>query len=63
MMRDDLSNDERRLMAEQIEYYRARAPEYDEWFYRRGLYDRGTALNAAWQREITQVQDALAHCL
>ena len=59
MMRDDLSNDESLLMAEQIEYYRARAPEYDEWFYRRGLYDRGPALNTAWQREITQVQDAL----
>lgn len=32
----------------QIEYYRARAEEYDEWFYRRGRYDRGRVLNQQW---------------
>ncbi|MCI0711099.1 MAG: class I SAM-dependent methyltransferase [Chloroflexi bacterium] len=32
----------------QIEYYRARAVEYDEWFYRIGRYDQGQALNQQW---------------
>lgn len=29
------------LLHHQIAYYRARATEYDEWFYRQGRYDRG----------------------
>ena len=33
---------------QQIEYYRARAGEYDEWFYRKGRYDRGDELNRRW---------------
>src|SRR5262249_10143031 len=36
----------------QIAYYRARAGEYDEWFYRIGRYDRGADLNKAWFDEI-----------
>jgi demethylmenaquinone methyltransferase/2-methoxy-6-polyprenyl-1,4-benzoquinol methylase len=28
-------------LKEQIEYYRARAAEYDEWHLRTGRYDRG----------------------
>lgn len=36
------------LVAEQIEYYRARAPWYDDWWYRRGRYaDRGVEEHAA----------------
>ena len=54
-MRDDLSNDERRLMAEQIEYYRARAPEYDEWFYRRGRFDHGEDFNRKWFAQVADV--------
>lgn len=33
---------------QQIEYYRARAREYDEWFYRIGRYDQGPRLNQRW---------------
>ncbi len=33
---------------QQIEYYRARAGEYDEWFYRLGRYDQGPELNQRW---------------
>jgi SAM-dependent methyltransferase len=33
-------------LEQQAEYYRARAPEYDDWFFRRGRYDRGPRLNA-----------------
>ena len=43
----------------QIEYYRARAPEYDEWFYRHGRYDQGEAHTRQWQREVQQIRDQL----
>ena len=33
------------LLAEQIEYYRARAPEYDEWWVREGRWDLGPEQN------------------
>ena len=32
------------LLAEQRAYYRARAPEYDEWWQRHDRYDRGPDL-------------------
>jgi demethylmenaquinone methyltransferase/2-methoxy-6-polyprenyl-1,4-benzoquinol methylase len=43
----------------QIEYYRARASEYDEWFLRRGRYDRGPEANALWFAEVATVRAAL----
>ena len=47
------------LLQEQIEYYRARADEYDEWWFRRGRYDRGAEDNARWFAEAAQVRAAL----
>jgi cyclopropane fatty-acyl-phospholipid synthase-like methyltransferase len=47
------------LLAGQIEYYRARAPEYDEWFQRRGHYDHGPELAALWERELAEVHAVL----
>jgi len=47
------------LLTEQMEYYRARAREYDEWFFRQGRYDRGPELNQQWSREIDEVRRAL----
>ena len=47
------------LLQEQIDYYRARAGEYDEWWYRTGRYDRGPADNARWFAEIAELQAAL----
>ena len=47
------------ILQDQIEYYRARAPEYDDWFYRRDRYDLGEAHTRQWQREIRQVRDHL----
>jgi len=47
------------LLQNQIEYYRARAPEYDDWFYRRGRYDQGEAHTRQWGREIQQIRDQL----
>lgn len=46
-------------LQQQIDYYRARAGEYDEWFYRLGRYDRGLELNQRWFDEVATVQQAL----
>ena len=47
-------------LAEQIAYYRARASEYDEWWERRGRFDRGPAENARWFTERAEVDAAFA---
>ena len=47
------------LLAEQRAYYQARAPEYDEWWQRRGRFDRGPELAEEWDREVAQVAAAL----
>ena len=47
------------LIAEQVAYYRARAGEYDEWWFRAGRYDRGPSLNAAWFADVEIVETAL----
>jgi demethylmenaquinone methyltransferase/2-methoxy-6-polyprenyl-1,4-benzoquinol methylase len=47
------------LIRAQIEYYRARAGEYDDWFYRKGRYDRGPDLNAAWFRDVADAERAV----
>ena len=51
---------ESELLAEQMSYYRARAGEYDDWFYRRGRYDRGPEANAGWLKEVATVEAAIA---
>ena len=48
------------LIAEQVAYYRARAAEYDEWWQRRGRYDRGPEFLEQWEAEIAEVASALA---
>jgi len=47
------------VLEHQIAYYRARAAEYDEWFYRQNRYDRGPEFNAQWAREVETVREAL----
>jgi len=47
------------IIQQQIAYYRARAGEYDEWFYRKGRYDRGAELNQAWFDEVEVVMQLL----
>lgn len=51
--------DEELLLAEQVAFYRARAPRYDEWWQRSGAYDRGSEVAAEWDRQLGQVEDAL----
>ncbi len=48
------------IISEQRDYYEARAPEYDEWFYRRGRYDRGVEETNRWFAEVEDVRAALA---
>ena len=35
-----------------LAYYQARAPEYDDWYLRRGRYERGPVHDAAWNAEL-----------
>ena len=35
-----------------VEYYEARAPEYDDWYLRRGRYAHGAIHDAAWNAEL-----------
>ncbi len=52
-----MSDDE--LIAEQRAYYQARAPEYDEWWQRRGRFDQGLESAEEWDREVGQVAAGL----
>ena len=47
------------ILAGQIAYYRARAGEYDQWWFRTGRYDRGPELNARWHADTAAVDAAL----
>lgn len=48
------------LLEEQCAFYRARAPEYDEWWQRRGRYDKGQDQAREWLRQVGIVDAALA---
>lgn len=48
------------LLAEQLAYYEARAPEYDHWFYREDRYDRGPESTARWNTELDDARATLA---
>jgi 2-polyprenyl-3-methyl-5-hydroxy-6-metoxy-1,4-benzoquinol methylase len=47
------------LLQSQIEYYRERASEYDQWFFRQGRYDRGEAHRQQWFAEVAEVEEFL----
>lgn len=47
------------MLDEQIAYYRARAPEYDQWFLREGRYDHGLRHRLEWFAEVAEVVAAL----
>lgn len=50
------------LLQEQLEYYRARAAEYDQWALRQGRYDYGPELNRLWHDQVAEVRQALLRC-
>jgi demethylmenaquinone methyltransferase/2-methoxy-6-polyprenyl-1,4-benzoquinol methylase len=54
---------ERPVVAEQIAYYRERAGEYDQWWFRTGRYDRGAEFNAAWFADVAIVEAAVCATL
>jgi SAM-dependent methyltransferase len=47
------------ILAEQTEYYRTRGAVSDDWFYRRGRYDRGPIINRQWFREGVELVQAV----
>jgi SAM-dependent methyltransferase len=47
------------LLADQRSFYRARAPEYDQWWQRTGRYDHGPEDAAEWDRQVRQVIQAV----
>lgn len=47
------------LLDEQKRYYAERAPEYDDWWYRRGRYELEPAALARWQADVAEAEAAL----
>lgn len=46
-------------LKEQLDYYRARAQEYDQWWLREGRYDRGLEANEQWFSESSELATVL----
>jgi SAM-dependent methyltransferase len=44
------------VLTEQLDYYRARALEYDKWWLREGRFDRGPEANTRWFAETSQLE-------
>lgn len=55
-----MADPESSVTDEQLEYYRARAYEYDQWWLREGRYDRGRDVNRRWLAEADQIATALS---
>jgi SAM-dependent methyltransferase len=47
------------LVTEQQRYYMERAPEYDDWWYRRGRYEIEDEALARWQADVGEAETAL----
>ena len=47
------------IIQDQIAYYRARASEYDQWFFRQSCFDHGAKCNKKWFADVTAVANAL----
>lgn len=56
-------SDDSQLLADQLAYYRARAAEYDAWWFRTGRFDRGPESNAAWRADVALVERAVVDVL
>ncbi len=59
-MSDAVAVDDEDLLEQQRRFYRARAPEYDDWWQRRGRYARGEEESREWDRQVAAVDAALA---
>jgi len=47
------------LLAEQRRYYAARAPEYEDWWWRRGRYALDPDVEERWRADVAEVEGAL----
>jgi demethylmenaquinone methyltransferase/2-methoxy-6-polyprenyl-1,4-benzoquinol methylase len=47
------------LLSSQRQYYAARAPEYDDWWFRRGRYALPPEREAAWNADVAEAEAAL----
>jgi len=47
------------VLAEQADYYRERAGEYEDWWFRRGRYDHDPEMNARWFSDVAEAHAAL----
>jgi len=47
------------LLGEQRRYYAERAPEYDDWWYRRGRFELEPGALARWQADVAEAEAAL----
>jgi demethylmenaquinone methyltransferase/2-methoxy-6-polyprenyl-1,4-benzoquinol methylase len=47
------------VLTEQLDYYRARALEYDKWWLREGRFDRGPDANTRWSAETGELERVL----
>jgi SAM-dependent methyltransferase len=48
------------LLGEQKRYYAARAPEYDDWWFRRGRYAFEPGEQEPWDADVAELEEALA---
>lgn len=48
-----------RLLSEQRRYYEARAPEYDDWWFRRARYRLDTEAEASWFADVAELDAEL----
>ncbi|HEY5059321.1 MAG TPA: class I SAM-dependent methyltransferase [Gaiellaceae bacterium] len=48
------------VLGEQRRYYAARAPEYDDWWFRRGRYELDEDTLVRWNADVEEVESALA---
>lgn len=47
------------VLAEQKRYYAERAPEYDDWWYRRGRYTRDAEHERRWLSDVAELEERL----
>ena len=47
------------ILAEQKRYYAERAPEYDDWWYRRGRYTREPERERRWLLDVAELEERL----
>jgi SAM-dependent methyltransferase len=59
-MSADATTESSFALQQQLDYYRARAAEYDQWWLRQGRYDRGPELNDQWFADAAVVSSALS---